>query len=172
METDIRLLIAKWGQPRFPFLLFIWAFVVWLFSMTKIDNKGYPDFRSSDCKKRDIRPCGLVIARRNPAKLLHFVEHSLDAVAILVCLEVAGRRVFAVRFWRDDWQNAMDQQLLADSVAIVTLVGEEQFGLANRNGQQSGNSTVIRSLPTGQDKAKRTSLTVRAGVDFCRKTAA
>lgn len=93
-------------------------------------------------------------------------------VAILVCLEVAGRRVFAVRFWRDDWQNAMDQQLLADSVAIVALVGEKQFGLANRNGQQIRNSTVIRSLPTGQDKAKRASLTVRAGVDFCRKTAA
>ena len=66
----------------------------------------------------------------------------------------------------------MDQEFLAQEIAVVAFVSKEQPRLADRYRQQVRNGVVVRSLPARQDEAERASLTVCAGVDFCRKTAA
>ena len=100
------------------------------------------------------------------------VEHPLDAVPILVCPEVACRRVLSVCFWRNDWSDPMDQEFLAQEITIVAFVSKEQPRLADWYRQQIRNGVVVRSLPARQDEAKRASLTVCSGVDFRRKAAA
>lgn len=77
-----------------------------------------------------------------------------------------------VGFRRYDWPYAVDQQLFADEVAIVTLVGEKQSGFADRDREKRRNGDVVGSLAACHGKTTRASLTVCAGVDFRRKTAA
>lgn len=60
----------------------------------------------------------------------------------------------------------MDQQFLAQEVAVISFVGEKQPRFANGNREQVGNSAIVRSLTARQYEAKRASLTVCAGVDF------
>ncbi len=131
-----------------------------------------PDFCGGQRKERFEGSSGLVVTGGNPSEVFEPVEHSFDAVAVFINLEIAGRRVFPVRFRRNHWPNAVDQQLFADGVAVVALVSKERFRFANGYGEKRGNGAIIRSLATCQDKAERTSLTVCAGMDFCRKAAA
>jgi hypothetical protein len=105
-------------------------------------------------------------------ELFQSVEHALYTIAILVCLEVAGRRVLPVRFRRNDWLYSVYKKLLSYVVTIITLVGQKQSRLGNWHGEQVWHGDIIRSLAARQDEAKRASLTICAGVDFCRKAAA
>ncbi len=66
----------------------------------------------------------------------------------------------------------MQQKLLADGVRIVSLVGKHAAGPTHWQREQARNGTVIGGFAACQDKAKRASLTVCAGVDFRRKAAA
>ncbi len=66
----------------------------------------------------------------------------------------------------------MDQEFLAQEIAVVAFVSKEQPRLADRYRQQVRNGVVIRSFAARQDEAKRASLTVCSGVDFRRKAAA
>lgn len=66
----------------------------------------------------------------------------------------------------------MDQQFLAQEIAVIAFVGKEQSRFADRYRQQGRNGVVIRSFTACQDKAKRAALTVCSGVDFRRKAAA
>ena len=115
---------------------------------------------------------GLVVSGCDATELLEAVEHSFDAVSILVCAEVAGRRVLPVCFWRNDRPDPVAQEFLTQEVTVIAFVGKEQPRLANRHRQQIRNGVVVRSLPARQDEAKRASLTVCTGVDFRRKAAA
>ena len=104
--------------------------------------------------------------------MLEAVEQPLDLVAVPIAPEVASRRLTAVRLGRDDRQDAAPQQLFADGVAIIALVGELGVRLGHGHVEQRWHGTVIRDLAPGQDEAKRASLTVTAGVDLARKAAA
>lgn len=66
----------------------------------------------------------------------------------------------------------MHQQLLTQEIAVVAFIGKEQPQFSDRYHQQIGNGIVVGSLTACQDKTERASLTVRAGMDFCRKAAA
>lgn len=66
----------------------------------------------------------------------------------------------------------MDQEFLAQEVAVIAFVGKEQSWFADRYGKQVRNGVVIRSFAACQDEAKRAALTVCSGVDFRRKAAA
>ncbi|GBR05677.1 hypothetical protein AOE01nite_35350 [Acetobacter oeni] len=66
----------------------------------------------------------------------------------------------------------MDQQILTETVAIITPIGQKGSGVWNRQSHQGLYGFVIRDLPSGQDKAGRTSLIVTSGMDFARKAAA
>ena len=78
----------------------------------------------------------------------------------------------AVRAWRDDGQNAPDQQALAEAVTIVSLVRQQRLGRNDGDLYQWLGGDVIGSLASGQDEADRQSLIVASGVDFARKAAA
>ena len=71
-----------------------------------------------------------------------------------------------------DRQDAAPQQVLADGVTVVSLVGEQGLGLGHGHVEQRGHGPVIRHLTACQDEAERASLTVTAGVDLARKAAA
>ncbi len=66
----------------------------------------------------------------------------------------------------------MEEKLLADGVSIVSFIGEHLTRSVYRYGEKSGNGAVVGCFAACQDKAKRASLTVHAGMDFCRKAAA
>jgi hypothetical protein len=67
-------------------------------------------------------------------KLLQPVEQPLDTISVPVGFEVTGGRVFSVGPRRDNGPDPVDQQLLAQSVAVIALVCENQPGLGNRHG--------------------------------------
>lgn len=69
--------------------------------------------------------------------LLELGEHALDTVAILVASVVGVDWHFAVRARRDDGQNAAHEQVFAEPVAIISLVGEQRPGLGNGNAMRS-----------------------------------
>ncbi len=76
-------------------------------------------------KARNAAKDFAVLSKR-VAELLEPVEHAFDTVAVLVDLEVALWRVLAVGFWWDHRKNAAQQQILADGIAIIAFVGQEQ----------------------------------------------
>ncbi|EKF59947.1 hypothetical protein QWE_07601 [Agrobacterium albertimagni AOL15] len=94
---------------------------------------------------------------RNATKLLEAAEHPVDAVAILR--------------WNDR-PDPMDQEFLAQLIAVISSVGKKQSRFADWYRQQVRNGIVVRSLAACQDEAKRAPLTVCSGVDFRRKAAA
>ncbi|SCW85002.1 hypothetical protein SAMN02927924_03354 [Sphingobium faniae] len=99
-------------------------------------------------------------------------EHALDTVAIPIALEIARDRLTAIGLGRDDRQDALYQQVFANGVTIITLVGEQGLGLGDGDRHQGIDSAIIGSLATGQDEAERASLMVTAGMDLARKAAA
>jgi hypothetical protein len=115
---------------------------------------------------------GFVEASGDPTRLLQSVEHAFDSIAVAIGIIVAGRWILAVGLRRDHRQDAVDQQVLAKTVTIIPLVAHEQLRFVDGQGQKSQSFIVVRGLAAGQEKAKRASLTVCAGMDFCRKAAA
>lgn len=66
----------------------------------------------------------------------------------------------------------MDEQVLPDVVTIIAFVRQHQLGFGNIQVKQVWDGLIIGRVSSGQDKAERTPLTVRTGVDFARKAAA
>ncbi len=79
---------------------------------------------------------------------------------MLIDTEVAGWRVFPVCFRRDDRPDPASEEFLPQEITIIPFVGKKELRLVDRHGQQIRNGIVIRSFATGQDAAKRASLTV------------
>ncbi len=137
-----------------------------------VDKVRQPYLCSSQGKECGEGFSGFVVSGRNATELLEAVEHPLDTVPVLVSLEVAGRGILSVGLWRNDRPDAVDQEFFTHEVTVIAFVGEKQPRLADRYRQQVRNGVVVRSLSARQDEAKRASLTVCSGVDFCRKAAA
>jgi hypothetical protein len=73
-----------------------------------VDKVWQPYFRGSQGEEcREGFSC-LIVSGRNATELLEAVEHPLDAVSILVCPEVAGRRVLPIGLRRNDRPDPMD----------------------------------------------------------------
>ncbi|OLP56320.1 hypothetical protein BJF92_15645 [Rhizobium rhizosphaerae] len=66
----------------------------------------------------------------------------------------------------------MDQEFIAQEIAVLAFVGKAQSRLADWYRQQIRNAVLVRSFAACQDEAKRAALTVCSGVDFRRKAAA
>lgn len=144
-----------------------------LFSaLGRVDKVGQPFTDRGEVEEAGEGERGFVVARGDTAELLEVAEHSLDAVVILVAAKVAGNGLTAIRLRRDDWQDALYQQVLANEVAIIALVGEQGLGFDDRDRHQGIDSAIIGCLHASQDEAERASLIVAAGVDFARKAAA
>lgn len=66
----------------------------------------------------------------------------------------------------------MQQQPLAKSITVISLVSQQRLGRRQRQIEQLGNGAIVGHLAAGQDEAKRASLTVTACVGLARKAAA
>jgi len=69
-------------------------------------------------------------------------------------------------------QDVVQEQVLAETVAVVALVGEQGRRLWHRHGHEAIDTAVIGSLAARQVEAEREALIVAAGVDLARKAAA
>ena len=96
----------------------------------------------------------------------------LDAVAVPVAAIVGMLWHLAARAWRDDRQDAPDQQAFPEAITIIALVREQRLGCGDGDRHQRFGSGVIGGLAARQDEADRQPLIVAAGVDFARKAAA
>ena len=69
----------------------------------------------------------LVVSRRDGAKVLQFVEESLDEVALAVEGKVAGRRRLTIGLGRDHRSDFSLSESVAERIGIVCLVTDESF---------------------------------------------
>jgi len=92
---------------------------------------------------------GFVVAGGDAAELLEAVKHPLDAVAILVSLEVAGDRDGAIGPRRDNRQDAMEKQALADGITIVAFVRQQHARSGDRQRHQVFDRLIIRDFAAG-----------------------
>lgn len=99
-------------------------------------------------------------------------EHALDAVAVTIAAEVAVNGFAAIGLGRDDRQDAVHQQIFADSITVIALVGQQRLGLGDGDRHQGIDSAIVGRFTARQDEADRASLIVTAGVDLARKAAA
>jgi hypothetical protein len=99
-------------------------------------------------------------------------EHTLDSVAIPVTPKVAGNGFAAIGLGWDDRQDALHQQVFANGINIIPLVGEQSLGLGDGDRHQGIDSAIVGCSPGSQDEPERASLIVAAGVGFARKAAA
>ena len=106
-EVPSRLLKKAWrGRPRRDSLSLS------RLGLGPVDKVWQPYFCGSQGEEcREGFSC-LIVSGRNATELLEAVEHPLDAVSILVCPEVAGRRVLPVGLRRNDRPDPMDQEFL------------------------------------------------------------
>ena len=137
-----------------------------------VDISWHPELCGGEGEKAEEGDRSFVVAGGDAAELLEPVEHALDAVAVFVGAEVAGDGHFAVGLWRDDRQNALEQQAGPDVVAVVALVGQHQLRLGDGQFDQVVDGLVVGGLAARENETERASLTVGAGVDFARKAAA
>ncbi|CUX04539.1 hypothetical protein AGR1B_Lc50434 [Agrobacterium fabacearum S56] len=80
---------------------------------------------------------GFGVSGSDATKLLEPVEQPLNAVSVPLGSEVTGGRVFAVGPRRDDEFDPVDQQLFAQSVAVIALARNSlslPTGIARRSG--------------------------------------
>jgi hypothetical protein len=64
------------------------------------------------------------------------------------------------------------QQIFADTIAVIALVGQQRFGFGDWDRHQGIDSAIVGRFTAGQDEAERTSLIVTASVELARKAAA
>jgi len=86
-------------------------------------------------------------------------------------MEVAGDRLAPISLWRNDRQDASDQQVRPHRVAVISLICQQYLGLGDGQCHQVIDRPVIGCLAAGQDEAERASLIVAAGMDLARKAA-
>ncbi len=63
----------------------------------------------------------------------------------------------------------MDQSVLAEAVTVIAPISQHGPGVWSRKCHQGIYGFIVRDLPAGEDKAKRTPLIITSGVDFARK---
>ena len=97
-----------------------------------VDKVWQPDFSGGQREECREGFSGLIVSCRDSAELFEPIEHPFDAVSILVGSKVAGRRVLPVSLRRNDGPDPMDQQFLAQEIAVIPFVGKKQPRFADR----------------------------------------
>jgi hypothetical protein len=139
-------------------------------SLGRVD-KAHPAMDGGKLDEAEEAFGGLVVARRDAAKLPQQTHHALDAVApgIAAPVQRAGR--FAVRLPWDDRARAAQIQLRAQAVGVITFVGEQfaRPGLAKREQVQRGGD--VGGLARRQMQGQGQSICDRQDVDLGRDPA-
>lgn len=76
--------------------------------------------------------------------MLEFSEEALDQVAIAVEEGAEGEALLAVGLWRDVGEAAARLDLVADGVAVIGLVGEENAAFRHDLEQRIGLLAIAR----------------------------
>jgi hypothetical protein len=114
--------------------------------------------------------CELVVTCGDRAELLHFLEETLDQIALFVKNVVAGTFDEAVVFGRDDDIDSGLPKPFDQGVGIVAFVADQSA--ASHPVEQVGRSAHVMNLARRQDESNRVAQRVGEGVDFGRQTAA
>ncbi len=113
---------------------------------------------------------GLLVARGDGPKMLDYIEEPLDEVALGIEREVAIAFDLAICFGRNDRLDGARFQVLDKAVGVITLVGEEGFGL-HKSHERFGLCDVV-NLPAGEADRQRIAQRGDDHMDFCREPAA
>ena len=76
----------------------------------------------------------LVVACGIPPKLLQFIEHPLDAIAVAISADIARNRGIFSGLWRDHRLDAVHRQGGAHFLRVVALAGKHCLRLVDRHG--------------------------------------
>lgn len=115
---------------------------------------------------------GLVVARGDAAPVLEFVEQAFDQVALAIGLAIIGDGSATAGGGGNDGIDAMEQQLLADRVCIVALVGNQRFDFGLDEPEEREEGLPVMGFATGEDEAERPAFAVAAGVNLGGEAAA
>lgn len=97
----------------------------------------------------------LVVAGRDGAIDLEPAEGALDAVAQAIELPAVADRLCAVSPAGDHWRDAAGDEVVADRVAVVALVGDQRAGRVERQRHQRVVALAVRRFAAGEVEAER-----------------
>jgi len=118
------------------------------------------------------KPKKLVIARRDTAAVLEAADELLDAVAHGVDGVIDGVLDQAVAFGRDFRLATTATHIVADRVAVIAAITEQNVGIAVPLGHEIGIGGTVMRLAGRQDNADRQAVSVGTNVDFGREATA
>jgi hypothetical protein len=106
-----------------------------------------------------------VISGGDAAPVLEPAEHALDQIALLVDLGIVYDRHLAVLASGNAGRDVQTGQSLAEPVAVVTLVGDQDLGVRQRLQDGSG-AAIVADLALGEQQDQWLALAVTDGVQL------
>ena len=114
--------------------------------------------------------CELVVACGDGAKVLEFVEETLDEMAFTIEREVAIPRRFAIGFWRNHRGNSSLSESVNQRIGVVSLVAKQ--GLRISAVDQLLRASQIVGLSWREHQFDRIAQSIDKRMDFGRQSAA
>lgn len=142
-----------------------------LVSLGPVD-KPEPNPDRCDLHESEKAVCGLVVAGGDTAGVFELVEKALDAVSEAVDGVLDGELDLAIGLGRDHRHCAVKAGVVADVVAVVSLVAQQRerpFG--GTVGQLAGDPCIV-GFSGGDQQPERQAVGVGVGVEFGREAAA
>lgn len=114
--------------------------------------------------------CELVIAGRNGAKVLDFIEEALNEVAFVVKREIAIPFDLPIGLWGNNGCDLALLERVYKRVRVKRLVCNQSVGGDTFN-QWLGESEIM-NLARAEDQVDRIAQGINQGVDFCSQPSA
>ena len=117
----------------------------------------------------EIARHGFIVAGRQPSRVLEFIEAALDAVAQGIDVAIDRDLNLAVPARGNDRRGTLFLHCFANMIRIITVIGQQDFGLRPFRFHQGVKARIIRDLACGDLCGYRQSFAVRAEVNFSRE---
>jgi hypothetical protein len=135
-------------------------------------DKSDPDANAGEQDEAE-KACGcMVVACCNTSAVLEAVDEPLDTVAHGVDRVVDGMLDQPVAFGWDFRSAAASAHIVADRIAVIATIAEQNVGIAVAFGHQVGIGGAVVGLAGRQNHADGQALAVGAKVDFGREATA
>ena len=135
-------------------------------------DKAYPLFDCGQLGKAEKAAGGMIVSRGDAPAVLEAVEEALDPVAGGVERPIDRVLDGPVLLGRNLRPAAAGADLVANGVAVITLVGQHHLGIGIVFGHQIAEGGAVVSFARRQQQRDRKTLSVGPSVDFGRKPAA
>ena len=142
-----------------------------LIALGRVD-KAYPLFDCGQLGKAEKAAGGMIVSRGDAPAVLEAVEEALDPVAGGVERPIDRVLDGPVLLGRNLRPAAAGADLVANGVAVITLVGQHHLGIGIVFGHQIAEGGAVVSFARRQQQRDRKTLSVGPSVDFGRKPAA